>query len=237
MARPRFGVDQIRPAVLTIDLHHGHLDPEHGTLPLPAAAAARVTAANVSFLDRARAAGLPVLHMVTTYRHLGEIHSNPFWRAIDGSDASRAGMRGHNLLGSPGTELMPGIRHPGDLVLATKKRYDCFLGTDLDLALRSLAVNTLLITGVNTNSCVLATTITASTRDYACIVISECVDTVDGPGYHDAALRCIGRAFGWVMTGDEAMRVAAGSAGGAADGGAADGAASPATSSPAASPP
>lgn len=206
MLDARLGVDAIRPAVLTIDLHHGHLDPQRGTLPLPADVAERVTAANVRFLGRARDAGLPVLHMVTTYRHVGEIHSNPFWRAIAGSGATRANMSRHNLLGSPGTELMPGIFRPGDAVLATKKRYDCFLGTDLDLALRSLAVNTLLITGVNTNSCVLATTITASTRDYACIVIADCTGTVDGPAFHDAALSCIKRAFGWVATSDEALR-------------------------------
>ena len=213
MTQPGFGVDTVRPAVLTIDLHRGHLDPERGALPLPSRVAARVTRANIRFLDRARDAGLPVLHMVTTYRHVGEIHSNPFWRAIDGSDASRGNMREHNLLGSPGTELMPGILAPGDLVLATKKRYDCFLGTDLDLALRSLGVNTLLISGVNTNSCVLATTITASTRDYACVVVADCVDTVDGPGLHAAALRCVERAFGWVADSDEALQMVTASGG------------------------
>ena len=34
-------------------------------------------------------------------------------------------------------------------------------------------VNTVLITGVNTNSSVLATTSTASTRDCACVVVSD----------------------------------------------------------------
>jgi nicotinamidase-related amidase len=87
----------------------------------------------------------------------------------------------------------------------TKKRYDCFLGTDLAITLRAMKVNTLLITGVNTNSCVLTTTITAQTRDFACIVVSDCVDTCDGPGFHDSALTIIERAFGWVMSADEAL--------------------------------
>jgi biuret amidohydrolase len=80
-----------------------------------------------------------------------------------------------------------------------KRRYDCFLGTDLEFTLRHLGVNTLLITGVNTNSCVLATTIIASTKDFACIVIEDCVETVDGPEFHEAALKCLARAFGWVL--------------------------------------
>jgi nicotinamidase-related amidase len=46
--------------------------------------------------------------------------------------------------------------------------------------------------------------------DYAAIVISDCVDTCDGPEFHARALSIIGRAFGWVMTGDQALRVVAG---------------------------
>jgi nicotinamidase-related amidase len=61
----------------------------------------------------------------------------------------------------------------------------------------TLGVNTLLITGVNTNSCVIATAIAASTMDYAPIVISDCVNTCDGPEFHDQALSIIERAFGW----------------------------------------
>lgn len=104
---------------------------------------------------------------------------------------------------------MPGILAAGDRVIATKKRYDCFLATDLAFVLDSLSVNTLLLTGVNTNSCVLATAIAASTRNFATIVVSDCVDTVDGREYHRMALQCIERAFGWVLTSAEALETAA----------------------------
>ena len=88
----------------------------------------------------------------------------------------------HNIIGSPGCTVMPELLDPRDFVVDTKKRYDCFLGTDLDFLLRSHGVNTLLITGVNTNSCVLATTTAANVRDYAVIVVEDCVDTMDGSG-------------------------------------------------------
>jgi nicotinamidase-related amidase len=201
-----FGVDPIRPAVLAIDLHRGHLDPEVATLPLPADAAAAVVAANIRFLRAARRACIPVVHMVTRYRDAGEVAINPFWRAIADTGVTRSNILRHNLPGLPGTELMPGILDPDrDRVVATKKRYDCFLGTDLALVLSTLDVNTLLITGVNTNSCVLATTITAQTRDFACIVVSDCVDTCDGPEFHRSALAIVARAFGWVMSADDAL--------------------------------
>ena len=71
--------------------------------------------------------------------------------------------------------------------------------------MRSHGINTLLIIGINTNSCVLATAISASVKDYAAIVIEDCVDTMDGPDFHSAALKCIETAFGWVMPSDEAL--------------------------------
>ncbi|HZK50980.1 MAG TPA: isochorismatase family cysteine hydrolase, partial [Actinomycetota bacterium] len=171
------GVADVKPAVVTIDLHRGHLD-DVATLPLDRATAQRVVEANVGFLREARLRGVPVVHVVTEYRTRDEIASNPFWRAISGTNVTRGNMMSHNLSGSPGTELMPGIRSEADVVVGGKRRYDCFNATDLEFTLRNLGVNTLLITGVNTNSCVLATTIVASTKDFGCVVISDCVDTV-----------------------------------------------------------
>ena len=98
---------------------------------------------------------------------------------------------------------MPEVLRPGDRVVDTKKRYDCFVGTDLDFLLRASGINTLIVTGVNTNSCVLSTVAAACSRDYAVIVAEDCVDTMDGPALHDAALACIRTAFGFVMKSDE----------------------------------
>ena len=207
MRKTDLGVDDVRPAVLTIDLHRGHLDMEVATLPLPPERAARVVEANRAFLDRMRVAGIPVLHVITEYRSAGEVASNPFWKAVAGTTATRGNILAHNIPGTPGTQLMPGIGVEGDVVVGSKRRYDCFQATDLEFTLRSLGVNTLLITGVNTNSCVLASTIIASTKDFACIVIEDCVDTVDGQDFHEAALDCIQRAFGWRASSDEVLDV------------------------------
>ena len=201
------GLDAIRPAVLTIDLHRGHLDPVSATLPLTADASQRVVDANVSFLQQARAADIPVVHVVTSYRDTEEASGNPFWRAIADTEATRANVLRHQLPGSPGLELMPGVFAPRDRVVDTKKRYDCFVGTDLDFLLRAHGVNTLIVTGVNTNSCVLATTAAANVRDYAVIVVEDCVDSMDGAALHEAGLACIRTAFGFVMDTDAVLRL------------------------------
>ena len=51
------GVDTVKPAVVAIDLHRGHLDPSVATMPLAADRAAKVVAANARFFERCRAAG------------------------------------------------------------------------------------------------------------------------------------------------------------------------------------
>ena len=195
-----------RPAVVTIDLHRGHLDPEVATLPLPADASRALVDRCVPLLDAFRGLDLPVLHVVTSYRDREEILSNRYWSfQATRHDSPRAAIAEHNLEGLPGLELMPGIFREGDIVVDTKKRYDCFLGTDLEITLKAHGIDSLLIFGVNTNSCVIATTIQASVRDYAVFVVEDGVDTMLGPQLHDAAKQVIDASFGWCIAGRTAL--------------------------------
>jgi nicotinamidase-related amidase len=200
------GLDDVHAAIIGIDLHRGHLDPAAATMPLEARAATRVVAANRRLFDACRPLGIPVVHLVTRYRDSDEIRANPFWRTrAENPDNPRRNVLKHNLMELPGCTIMPGLEDARDFVVDTKKRYDCFVGTDLDFVLRTHDVNTLIVTGVNTNSCVLSTVAAACSKDYAVIVASDCVDTMDGPDMHDAALACIRTAFGFVMTTDEIL--------------------------------
>jgi len=54
---------------------------------------------------------------------------------------------------------------------------------------------------------VLATTTAANVRDYAVIVVEDCVDSMDGPAMHEAGLACIRTAFGFVMDTDAVMKL------------------------------
>lgn len=202
------GIEKTSPAVLAIDCHRGHLDPAVATMPVPADAARRVIDANARFFSRCRERGLPIIHVVTSYRDVTEIRANPFWRSrADDPQATRKNVERHNLEGSVGCEIIPELfDRDKDWVVDTKKRYDCFLGTDLDFVLRSHGINTLLITGVNTNSCVLCTVAAANVRDYAPIVVEDCVNTMDGPDPHAAALLCIETALGWVMNSEHVVQ-------------------------------
>jgi len=205
------GVDRPKAAVIAIDLHRGHLDMEVATMPTSPEVARQVIAANKRLFDWCRSVGIPVIHLLTQYRDVPEIAVNPFWRTrAEDPNATRKNVLRHNLAGMPGVTIMPELYdRERDLVVDTKKRYDCFLGTDLDFTLRAHGINTLLITGVNTNSCVLATTTAANVRDYSVIVVRDCVETMDGPALHEAGLLCIRTAFGFVLTTDEVKQLGA----------------------------
>ena len=194
-----FPLDRQTTAVVTIDMHRGHLDPAVATMPLPAEAAARVTAANKVLVGGARTLDVPVIHVVTSYHDVSEIASNPWWERVAGTDATRSNVLAHQLPGSPGLEVMPELLDPADVVVYNKKRYDSFVATELDHVLRARCITTVLLTGVNTNSCVLATTVSANARDYAAVVVEDCVDTMDR-SLHESALSLIRQAFGWTAT-------------------------------------
>src|SRR5690606_22796617 len=100
----------VRPAVVTIDMHRGHLDPSVATMPVRPGTEQRVIQANAAFLDSARAAGAPVIHMLTQYTDVSEIRRNPFWRTrADDPAATRKHVERHQLMGGAGCEIMPGI--------------------------------------------------------------------------------------------------------------------------------
>ncbi|RLF95507.1 cysteine hydrolase, partial [Thermococci archaeon] len=68
-------------------------------------------------------------------------------------------------------ELKP---NPRDRIIL-KRRYSAFLYTDLDLYLRERGINTLYLSGVATNVCVLYTAADAFMRGYEVKVIEDCV--------------------------------------------------------------
>lgn len=129
-------------------------------------------------IDQARAANIPVIF-------IQEIHRADlvdFGRELDGSEDI------HCLDNQPGTALAKEEMGflPNDYVIQ-KRRYSAFFGTDLEILLRGLKVDTLLLVGGLTDVCVHYTFVDAHQSDYFCRVIENCVggSSVDA---HNASL-------------------------------------------------
>src|SRR3954467_4391075 len=79
-------LDPRATAVVTIDMHRGHLDMEVATLPAKPEDARRVIANARAALDFARGRGVPVIHVVLVYRRIPGLGSeamvSPFWKAM-----------------------------------------------------------------------------------------------------------------------------------------------------------
>jgi nicotinamidase-related amidase len=201
-------LDPSATAVLVVDMHRGHLDPAVATLPLPAERCGPVIAQAAELFREARAVGVPVVHVVTEYRDGAEILANPFWKTIhDDPGKARKGMSRHNLVGSPGTEIIPELLDPRDLVVRGKKRYSPFHATDLEFLLRRrLGAETLVLAGINTTSCILCTAFEATNRDFRVIVAADAVDSMDGEEMHRFALRLMAATVGWPLANPELVK-------------------------------
>ena len=200
-----------KTAAVCVDFHRGHLDPEVATVPLPADRAARVIRDSAPFLRALRARNVPVVQVVTQYRDSAEIAANPFWKAIHDDPAkARKGILDHNLAGSPGTEVIPELWDDRDILVDTKKRYNPYLATDLEFILRlRLGVDTIILCGVNTNTCVMCTAFESTNRDFRVIIAEEAVDTMDGEEMHRFALKSMAASLGWVMPTAEILQALA----------------------------
>ncbi|HEY4025367.1 MAG TPA: cysteine hydrolase [Candidatus Dormibacteraeota bacterium] len=202
-----------RTAVITIDCHRGHLDLAVATMPVAPQAAASVVSSTARLLRIARAAGMGVIHVVSQQRILPigqpEVLRNPFWAAVERTRHSltpdrESTMSRHNLVGTVQAQLMPELGpEPGDVVIDRKRRLSVFRDTDLDLTLRELDVDTVVLAGIDTSTSVLCAAFESQNRDLRTIVISDCVQSMYGDDLHFFGLQNVARCLGWVLTVDE----------------------------------
>jgi len=193
-------------AVVAIDMHRGHLDPSVATLPLAAERCGPVIARAAELFRGLRAIGVRTIHVVTEYRDPGEIASNPFWQTIhDDPTKARKGILHHNLAGGPGTEIIPTLYAEGDLVVRGKKRYSAFYATNLEFLLQRHKIDTLILAGINTTTCVLCTAFEATNRDFRVVIASDAVDSMDGEVMHQFALRLMEASIGWPLTNQQIL--------------------------------
>ena len=83
-------------------------------------------------------------------------------------------MKVHSLRGTKGSEVVDELRpEPTDMVLP-KRRFSAFFKTDLDQTLRVLGVDTIVVTGITTEVCVLMTAMDGLCHDFSVILLEDC---------------------------------------------------------------
>ena len=117
-------------------------------------------------VDKAHACNIPVIFIQEVHRP----DLIDFGRELDGSETI------HCLENNPMTEVAKEAMGylPTDYIVP-KRRYSAFFATDLEILLKGLKVDTLLMCGGLTDVCVHYTFVDGHQHDYFCRVIEDCV--------------------------------------------------------------
>ena len=101
------------------------------------------------------------------------------------------------LAGTPGAQVMDFAQPLDGELSLVKNRFSAFCRTELDGLLHARGIETLVIAGLVTSVCVALTAADAYQRDYAPLIIRECV--ADEPPRHQAWLEYLDGFIGDVI--------------------------------------
>jgi len=176
------GLDQGEHAALVVcECQRGVLDRSMAIFPgLAEQAEARGMLGNIDRLARAfRTAGLPVVHVHVAHRpDFGGVVANSMITA-------RSLKLGSMRAGTAEVEPMEGaVPEPSDYVSLRQSGLGMWYGTNLDVTLRSLRIETIVLSGVSTNLALFAGAIGAVDRGYKA-VLPEDATAGASPDLHD----------------------------------------------------
>ncbi len=83
-------------------------------------------------------------------------------------------MKVHSLRGTKGAEVIDELEpEPTDIVLP-KRRFSAFFKTDLDQTLRTFGIDTIVVTGMTMEVCVLMTALEGLCQDFSVVILEDC---------------------------------------------------------------
>ena len=187
-------------AVVEMDMCRGHLD-EGPDVTCPCPRGREIISAVNQFNREARKIGIPIIHvhMVNRKRGVDDVKGNKAaWRRVFPMTVGpipNAEM--HNIEGSKWCDFMVDIDEE-DLTVDTKKRLSAFYPSDLEFLLRNMRKNTIVITGLMTDCCVLNTSFDGSNMGFKVLVPRDLTRGFN-PEMEEAALKIVSLHLGLVV--------------------------------------
>lgn len=161
----------MKAALLIIDMLNEYLDP-NGKIYCEAG---REIIGNIAtlrqhFVDN----NCPVIYVNTSH--------------INGGDPETEKWGLHAMRGTWGDEVIPELAPAENDITVYKRTYDGFYNTELEITLRSLNVDTVVVCGIHTHVCVLCTALGAFYRGFHVFALEDCMTTGYQPN-HESRLR------------------------------------------------
>lgn len=167
-----------RKALIVIDMLRDFIEPDGKLYIGPTAE--KVTQAISEEIKKARSSGWPIIYLCDT-------HSE--------DDPEFQMFPPHCVIGTPGVEVVDELKPgPGDKIIP-KRRYSGFFQTDLDLTLRELDIDEVVLVGVCTNICNLYTAADARMLNYKVTAPRDCMSSFDEAA-HGFALKEMEQTLG-----------------------------------------
>ncbi|MDI9609168.1 MAG: isochorismatase family cysteine hydrolase [Candidatus Verstraetearchaeota archaeon] len=136
-----------------------------------------------------RKEGLPVIYICDTH--------------YPGVDKELELWGEHAIAGTKGAEVIDELKPQEKDFVVRKRRYSGFFQTDLDLLLRELKVDRLVLTGIDTNICVRHTAADAFFRGYRIVVVRNAVASWDGAEGNEKGISYMSEIYGSESTNAE----------------------------------
>ncbi|MFD4630637.1 isochorismatase family cysteine hydrolase [Streptomyces sp. NPDC058284] len=173
--------------VIVIDMINTY---EHRDADVLLSGVRKALPAMVRLLERARAAGVPVIYANDNF---GE------WRSHHGELVETA-------LAGPHADVIEPIRPDEDSLFVIKARHSIFFETPLTYLLSQLGVEEVILCGQVTEQCVLYSALDAHIRHLDVVVAEDAVAAID-PDLADAALRMMRRNMAAEVTAVERIEL------------------------------
>ncbi len=156
-----------KSAMIVIDMEKGFIEPE--SIHCVRTAKATVPACSRA-MALAREKGIPVFLVNRIYRANGsDVEATRYHAWIQGGKALTP-----NSTGLLSYEMPEGMEpQSGDYTLI-KPRFSAFFGSELDLILRRLRVETVILIGTTTPNCIRTTCYDGLSLDYNMVVLTDC---------------------------------------------------------------
>lgn len=141
--------------------------------------------------------------------NLHEVGSNsPFWyqKAPKSYREQPEMQEKFYIRGTWGAEIVDELKPQGNDILIEKPRYSAFIGTDLDMILKTYDIKYVAFVGVATNICVESSLRDAFHLEYFPILISDAVAS-SGPSFmQEATIYNVKLCFGWVTNAENFVK-------------------------------
>ncbi len=149
--------------------------------------------------DRAQRIIPPLMKLIKEARknNVPVIYSND--AHIKGIDHELKLWGDHAIAGTEGAKVIPELEPEEGDYIVPKRRYSGFYGTDLEMLLRELNVDTVILTGMHAHMCVRHTAADAYYRGYNIIVPTDGVDSFTEEDYQ-AGLKYLKEVYGAVIS-------------------------------------